>query len=65
MDKVDVILHEEQAECEKCKEYAADEMAYGVAILSLAFIGPLIGMLIGLFVGKKLAQKDGHPLYRT
>ena len=58
MDNFDVIKHEVPAECEQCKVYAADEIAYGVAILGLAFIGPIIGMLIGLLVGKKLTQKN-------
>ena len=43
--------------CAKCKEYESNEEAYGVALLVLAFIGPIVGILIGLFAGKKLLNK--------
>ncbi|MCL2362530.1 MAG: hypothetical protein FWC73_12060 [Defluviitaleaceae bacterium] len=60
MDNKNVNLQDEQAvqQCGKCIEYAANEQVYGVFILAMTFIGPIIGMLIGFFVGKKLLDTD-------
>ena len=54
MDNHDVSIEQQ---CAKCKEYESDEEAYGIALLVLAFIGPVVGILIGLFAGKKLLSK--------
>ena len=59
MESYDTNLHDAAIEqqCTKCKEYESNEEAYGIALLVLAFIGPIIGILIGLFAGKKLLDK--------
>jgi|GEM_PF-1296919 len=46
-----------EQQCANCLEYQDNEDAYGVALLILAFIGPIIGILIGLFTAKKLIEK--------
>jgi len=59
MDSNDVSLYDisEEQQCAKCKEYEEDVEAYGVSLLVMAFIGPIIGILIGLFAAKKLLSK--------
>ena len=56
MDNDNVNL-QEVSECPKCKEYADEVDAYGIALVALAFIGPIVGILIGLFARKKLISK--------
>jgi len=41
-------------QCVKCNEYEEEIGAYQILLLTVTFIGPIIGMLIGLFVGRKL-----------
>jgi hypothetical protein len=49
MDNID-----ERQQCPRCKEYEVEQDAYGIALVALAFIGPIIGIFIGLFIRKKL-----------
>ena len=36
-----------EPQCAGCKEYEAEVDAYGVMMLVIAFVGPIIGMLSG------------------
>ncbi|MCL2565935.1 MAG: hypothetical protein FWE24_09045 [Defluviitaleaceae bacterium] len=59
MDNNGVSLQDTSMEhqCEKCKEYQNEVEIFEVALLVLAFLGPIIGMLIGMFAVKKLLRK--------